>query len=155
MILVQNKVEIHTISLQKPYKLKTSNFTILLQNVVTKEIHNLNVSTSSINSLYLKFEDLDFSNFDEGEYYLLLISNPNHSPLEVSYNNINDFKKEDNVIYFLLNNGDYIMNGDLYIGYSTNSEEVKKIMTDILRIGTHENLKTTYNKEQKYIQYNG
>ena len=156
MILVQNKFENGTILIQKPYKLKSSNFTILLQNILTKEIHLFNVTTtSSKDSLYLKFENINFSNWEDGEYYLLLINNPLHSKIEVSYNNINDFKRQENIIYFLLNKSDYIMNGELYVGYSVSFEDVIKITSDIVKIGTYKNPTLTYNKDTKYIQYNG
>ena len=157
MILIQNKSKSSTIVVQKPYEIELTNFTILLQNVVTKEIHQINVYNSLADSLFFRFENIDMSSFDDGEYYMLLISNPSFAPIEVSYNDVDSFQIEENKVYFLMNKGDYIMNGELYLVMSPRSEyeSIKKITTDLLRVGTYNNPTTQYNNETKFIQYNG
>ena len=157
MILIQNKSKSSTIVVQKPYEIELTNFTILLQNVVTKEIHQINVYNSLADSLFFRFENIDMSSFDDGEYYMLLISNPSFAPIEVSYNDVDSFQIEENKVYFLMNKGDYITNGELFLVISPRSEyeRIKKITTDLLRVGTYNNPTTQYNNETKFIQYNG
>lgn len=157
MILIQNKSKSSTIVVQKPYEIELTNFTILLQNVVTKEIHQINAYNSLVDSLFFKFDNIDMSSFDDGEYYMLLISNPSFAPIEVSYNDVDSFQIEENKVYFLMNKGDYITNGELFLVISPRSEyeSIKKITTDLVKVGTYNNPTTQYNNETKFIQYNG
>ena len=161
MILIKNKDDFNTIFIQKPHKLNERNFTLLLQNVVTKEIFKYNLTDSNIGSLYFKF-NINVSGLGDGEYYGLLISNPHFVAIEVEYNNINDFQGKDyeKVIYLLVNNGDYITNGELYLATSLNGsssvdDSVRKITSELIRVGDYENPSRQYNNQVNYKQYNG
>lgn len=158
MILIKEKGN-SDITIQKPYEFSSSLFSILLQNTVTKEVYQFNVEDKNVdNKLFFNFE-FDSSDLIDGEYYMVLISNPSFAPIEVKVNDIDDVKiqEQEGMIYFLVNKGDYITNGELYLTISpkTEYEEIKKITIDLLRVGDYKNPNQQYNNEQKYITYNG
>lgn len=156
MILIKDTSKLTSIKVQKPFSIDVYKCTILLQNTVTKEIHQFNVYNSDNDSLFFKFE-FDSSALINGEYYMVLISNPSFAPIEVKINDFDDVKIQEGIIYFLVNKGDYITNGELYLTISpkTEYEEIKKITVDLLRVGDYKNPNQQYNNEKKFITYNG
>lgn len=154
MILIENKKGINVILIQKPSNVESSNFTILLQNTITKDIYQYYVKNlSSIFSIYYQFE-VEFENLIDGEYKLILINNPNHINIEVVENTLNIKETEVGTVYFICNKNDYLTNGELYITLTKNND-VEIITKELVKIGDYVNPNTQYNKDTKFITYNG
>lgn len=180
MILVKNKGKTATITVQKPFDFNAEHYTILLQNTVTKEINQYTTEDLFYNKLYWSFQ-ISTEDLINGEYYVLLLSNPLQLHLELSYNNINNIKEDervksilknqDNIItndmfilvnetedcptmLFLMNEGAIITNGDILIANTENSY-IKVLTKELLKFGDYCNPKQQYNNEQKYLTYNG
>lgn len=153
MILVKNKEEINSIIFQKPFEISSPYYSILLQNVVTKQVFQLNVKETYSDSLYFHFE-VDLTEYDDGEYYVLLLSNPFEIAIEVTSHNIDDIKEKQDRVLIIANSDIPIKDGILFIGNEQN-DNVVKITTELLRIGEYETSTVKYNNEKKYIQYNG
>ena len=157
MIIVKNKSELTSIQIQNPSNLIGDNFTLILQNSVTKKINTFNVINANVNNFYFKFNDLDFSTLDDGEYYVVLLHNPRHLDVEILSDNVNKYQLKEYIIYFLVANDFYITSGDSYLTVVTDEykNEGKKITTTLMRIGEYINNSTQYNTKTKYKQYNG
>ena len=180
MILIKDNGNSTAISIQKPFDFNSTYYTILLQNTVTKEIYQYNVKDVFYNKLYWNFE-LNADDLITGEYYVLLLANPLQLHLELSYNNINDIKEDERVkrivknkdaiiqnnmfilvneedgnptLLFLMNKGEAITNGDIYIA-NTEESNIKILTKELLKVGEYHNPTTQYNKEKKFITYNG
>ena len=125
-------------------------YSIMLQNTVTKEITTYNVEDKG-NEFYFKFNvDINLGN---GEYYMLLFENPSQLPFYADTN----APKDIDYIRYLVNDNQTIMSGDFYLVFSTSDKlgEINFIKSEMLRIGEYKSKSTAYNKEQKYVQYNG
>lgn len=153
MILIKEKGN-SDITIQKPYEFSSSLFSILLQNTVTKEVYQFNVEDKNVdNKLFFNFS-IDTSDLIDGEYYLLLLSNPYSIDIEVKVNDIDDIEENKKKVFLFVNKGETIINGVLNIG-NEQYDRIFKITIEMLRVGTYENPSTQYNNEQKYITYNG
>lgn len=138
------------ITIQLPQITDVTNYTILLQNTVTKEIYKYDVEAEN-DVIYCHF-NIDTSNLIDGEYYLILIANPFRSVIEVT-NNIKNFEAS-NVFFYFVYDGDYITEGELYVGISGESG-VSICTRELVRKGEFENKATQYNKNNKYVIYKG
>lgn len=150
MIIVKDKNE-KMISMVRNTSNNCKTFSILLQNTLTKNIEIF--TTEDIgNDLYMKF-NLNLSNLDDGEYYVLIFENPDSIPF---YTNINH-TKEITYVQYVANDDKVIMNGDFYLVFPTTDEVVKVnyIQAELLRIGEYINPSTHYKKEQGYVTYKG
>lgn len=150
MIIVEKK-GYNIITFHKEFKPKTQNYTILLQNTLTKDITSYH-STDIGNDFYLKFR-VDIQ-LDKGEYYVLLFENPDKVNFYSEANN----PKEVDYIRFIADDDKLIMSGKFYLvfgGAESEGNEVKYIKSDLMRIGKYERNNPQYQKEQKYVQYNG
>lgn len=141
----------NNIVIQKPFNIIGNNFTLLLQNTVTKEITIYNVTDFSEN-LYFHFE-IDNLNLINGEYYLLLISNENHLPLEVITNDINSAKLES--VYLLLCKDMLIINKDVQVITTLKNADVTVVTRELCKVGDYNTTKTEYNNKKTFITYNG
>ena len=147
MIILDNTGRI---TVQLPQITDVTNYTILLQNTVTKDIHRFDVE-GEYDVIYRHF-DINTSNLIDGEYYLVLIANPYNSVIEVT-NDIKNYEVN-NVVYYLVNHGDYITDGNLYVGIS-GDPGVSICTRELVRKGEFENKATQYNKNNKYVTYKG
>ena len=125
-------------------------YSIMLQNTVTKEITTYNVEDKG-NKFYFKF-NVDI-NLENGEYYMLLFENPSQLPFYADTN----APKDIDYIRYLVNDNQTIMSGEFYLVFSTSDKlgEINFIKSEMLRVGEYKSKSTAYNKEQKYVQYNG
>lgn len=125
-------------------------YSIMLQNTVTKEITTYNVEDKG-NEFYFKF-NVDI-NLENGEYYMLLFENPSQLPFYADTN----APKDIDYIRYLVNDNQTIMSGEFYLVFSTSDKlgEINFIKSEMLRVGEYKSKSTAYNKEQKYVQYNG
>jgi hypothetical protein len=180
MILIKDNGKTTAISIQKPFDFSSSYYTILLQNTVTKEIHQYTTEDLYYNKLYWNFQ-LNTDDLITGEYYVLLLANPQQLHLELSYNNINNIKEDERIkrilknkgdvitndmfilvneetenptLLFLMNKGQVITNGDIYIA-NTEESNIKILTKELLKVGEYKTPTTQYNKEKKFITYNG
>lgn len=147
MIILDNTGRI---TVQLPQITDVTNYTILLQNTVTKDIHKFDVEGE--NDVIYRHFDINTSNLIDGEYYLVLIANPYNSVIEVT-NDIKNYEVN-NVVYYLVNDGDYITDGNLYVGIS-GDPGVSICTRELVRKGEFENKATQYNKNNKYVTYKG
>lgn len=125
-------------------------YSLMVQNTLTKEITTYNVENVG-NELYFKFNvDIDL---ECGEYYMLLFENPDQLPFYPDTNS----PKEIDYIRYLVNDNQTIMSGEFYLVFSTSDKlgEINFIKSEMMRIGEYKSKSTQYNKEQKYVQYNG
>ena len=81
MIILDNTGRI---TVQLPQITDVTNYTILLQNTVTKDIHRFDVEGE--NDVIYRHFDINTSNLIDGEYYIVLIANPYKSVIEVTNN---------------------------------------------------------------------
>lgn len=127
------------------------NFTIILQNTVTREVFQYNVENTRNNPLYYHFE-IDV-NLNDGEYFLLLVHNPSFAEIDVTsdISNIQDKKMGFEAI---ANDDTVILNGGYYIGFEYEAN-ITIVTRELLRIGEYENKTTQYNKNNKYVTYKG
>lgn len=150
MIIVEKK-GYNIITFHKEYKPTTQNYSILLQNTLTKEITTYHC-TDIGNDFYFKFR-VDVQ-VDKGEYYVLLFENPDSLNF---YSPANE-PKEIDYIRFLADDDKLIMSGKFYLVFGTSEQlggEIKYLKSDLLRMGKYERSNPQYQKEQKYVQYNG
>lgn len=179
MILINTDTITAVFQVQRPFEHFSDYYTILLQNTVTKEIYQYTVKPKkSTNKLFYTFE-IDIQNLVVGEYYVLIISNPLELVLEVEYNNVNAIEEDNRVkeilknnkdiltndkfilcnevgktMVFLMNKGAIITNGDVLIG-NTQNTYIKVITKDLLKFGEYKQENKQYNKQTKFITYNG
>lgn len=150
MIIVEKK-GYNIITFHKDFKSEEKNYSILLQNTLTKEITTYNCEDIG-NDFYLKFR-VDIQ-VEKGEYYVLLFENPDKLNFYSDANN----PKEIDYIRFIADDDKLIMSGKFYLVFgNANNEngEVKYIKSDLMRVGKYERNNPQYQKEQKYVQYNG
>ena len=127
------------------------NFTIILQNTVTREVFQYNVANIHKNPLYYHFE-IDV-NLNDGEYFLLLVHNPSFADIDVmsDISNIQDKKMG---FVAIANDDTVILNDGYYIGFGY-EVDIKIVTRELLRIGEFENKTTQYDKNNKYVIYKG
>lgn len=150
MIIIENS-GLNTITFHKEFKPSQKNYSILLQNTLTKEITTYNCEDMG-NDFYFKFQaDIKV---EKGEYYVLLFENPDKLNFYSEANNPKDI----DFIKFIVDDDNLIMSGKFFLVFGTNEqlgEEIKYVKSDLLRMGKYERNNTQYQKEQQYVQYNG
>lgn len=150
MIIVKDNREQVIISMVRNTGSCCKMFSIAVQNTTSKEI-TIFTTEDMGNDLYMKF-NLNLSNLENGEYYVLVFENENSIPFYTSTNNPTE------VTYFkyVANEDNVIMNGDFYIVMKAEIEQkVTYIQTELMRVGEYGNPSTHYNKEQTYKTYKG
>lgn len=150
MIIVKDNREQTIVSMVRNTGSCCKMFSIAVQNTITKEIAIF--TTEDIgNDLYMKF-NLNLSNLENGEYYMLIFENPDSISFYTNMNN----PKEVTYFQYVANNDNLIMNGTFYLVMPTNAkQEITYIQAELLRIGEYKNNSKQYNKEQGYVTYNG
>lgn len=127
-----------------------SNYSILFQNTITKDVTVINC-VSDGNNLYLKFT-VDLSGLDSGEYLVMLFENPSLSIFEVDNNDLSNVQA--NSIVYLAIDGALLTEDDFFLVMESGEKsQIKPIKTDLLRIGEYKRNSMTYRSEQTYIQY--
>lgn len=150
MIIVEKK-GYNIITFLKDFKPTTQNYSILLQNTLTKEITTYHC-TDIGNDFYFRFR-VDIQ-VDKGEYYVLLFENPDKLNFYAPANE----PKEIDYIRFIADDDKLLMSGKFYLVFASSEQmgkEVKYLKSDLMRLGKYDRSTTQYQKEQKYVQYNG
>lgn len=152
MIIVKDKTEKVEISMIRNSTTYCKQFSIVMQNTISKDIKTFTTQDFG-NPLYMKF-NLNLSNLEDGEYYVLVFENPDGLPFDVSTNNPKEATFAH--IRYIANKDMLIMNGDFYLAISGKSDEkIDYIQTELLRIGEYKTPTTQYKAEQKYKTYKG
>ena len=153
MIIIKDNLTEVNVKLVKNSFNSVENYSILIQNTLTKKYKIFekceNISPES--SLYLEFV-LDIEGFEEGEYELIVFENNDRLEFISSANAPK--KIETSFIRFLVKDGSFIKNGDYFLVVSENQENtLQYIATEMMRIGDYKTNTTQYNKQQQYITY--
>lgn len=153
MVIVKDNLDKFHIKLVKNSFNSVENYSIIVQNTLTKKYKIFeqceNISPES--SLYLEFV-LNLEGFCEGEYEMLVFENNDRLEFISSANAPK--KIETSFIRFLVKDGEFIKNGDYFLVVSENKENtLQYIATEMMRIGNYKTNTTQYNKQQQYITY--
>lgn len=154
---------------------KRCKFSLILQNILTREVYVYNIiPNDKSNALYLDF-DIDLSNLPDGEYYALMVDNPNFLPIIPANNNIYDIDSfvyitnkgnrivngdkylvTTNIKYYkyLVNDGDFITNAKFFLVQSYKPDiEIRPLKTFLLRLGDYHYENLQMNNNTSYYQY--
>ena len=153
MIIIKENPDEVNIKLVKNSFNSVENYSILIQNTLTKKYKIFeqceNISPES--SLYLEFV-INIEGFEEGEYELIVFENNDRLEFISSANAPK--KIETSFIRFLVKDGEFIKNGDYFLVVSENQENtLQYIATEMMRIGDFKTNTTQYNKQQQFITY--
>ena len=153
MVIVKDNLHEVNIKLVKNSFNVVENYSIIIQNTLTKKyvIFEQCENIACENSLYLEFV-LNLEGFEEGEYELIVFENPDRLEFISSANSPK--KLETNFIRFLVKDGAFIKNGDYFLVISENEENtLQYIATEMLKIGDYKSHAKQYNKQQQFITY--
>ena len=153
MIIIKDNLDKVKLKLVKNSFNFVENYSILIQNTLTKKykIFEQCENLSCENSLYLEFS-LNLEGFEEGEYELIVFEN--NDQLEFISSANAPKKIETSFIRFLVKDGSFIKNGEYFLVVSEHQENtLQYIATEMLRIGNYKTNTTQYNKNQQYITY--
>ena len=153
MIIINQSLDKVSVKLVKNSFNFVENYSIILQNTLTKKyvIFEQCENISPESSLYLEFV-LNLEGFEEGEYEMLIFENNDRLEFISSANAPK--KIETSFIRFLIKDGAFIKNGDYVIVVSENQENtLQYIATEMMRIGNYKTNNKQYNKQQQYITY--
>ena len=153
MIIINKSSDKVNIKLVKNSFKVVENYSIILQNTLTKKyvIFEQCENISPESSLYLEFV-LNLEGFEEGEYELIVFEN--NDRLEFISSTNAPKKIETSFIRFLVKDGSFIKNGEYFLVVSENQENtLQYIATEMMRIGNFKTNTTQYNKQQQYITY--
>lgn len=129
------------------------NYTLIIRNNLTKKVNVIN-SFSQNDGIFLKFEDLDFSDYDDGEYTLYVIQNEEELPIVIYQNNVP--KTQITSTKYILVNGDSIFTDNgaiIYIDGDAYQMPIQIVATELMRIGNYQPNNKQYNKERTFKQY--
>lgn len=153
MIIIKDNLDKVKLKLVKNSFNSVENYSILIQNTLTKKYKIFEQCTNLAceSSIYLEFV-LNLEGFEEGEYELIVFEN--NDSLEFISSANAPKKIETSFIRFLIKDGEFIKNGDYFLVVSENQENtLQYISTEMMRIGDYKTNTTQYNKQQTYIQY--
>lgn len=153
MIIIKDNLDKVSIKLVKNSFNSVENYSIIIQNTLTKKYKIFeqceNIDCES--SLYLEFV-LNLEGFENGEYELIVFENNDRLEFISSANAPK--KIETSFIRFLVKDGEFIKNGDYFLVVSENHENtLQYISTEMMRIGDYKTNTTQYNKQQQFITY--
>lgn len=153
MIIIKDNLDEVSIKLVKNSFNFVENYSIIIQNTLTKKYKIFekceNISPES--SLYLEFV-LNLEGFENGEYELIVFENNDRLEFISSANAPK--KIETSFIRFLVKDGEFIKNGDYFLVVSENQENtLHYISTEMMRIGDYKTNTKQYNKQQQFITY--
>lgn len=151
MIIVKDKTQEKELTFINPKSYIADKYTVLLQNILTKEITSLNVLDRG-NGIYLKFY-FNLGAYQDGEYLVMLFENPEDKYI-TAYDANNIKETLSSSIYYLMDDGALLTDDIFFLIEDDERKPVKPIKTDLLKIGVYLRNKTTYRSEQTYIQYN-
>lgn len=156
MIQIKDKFKENTINLVKDSNNYSGNYSIIFQNTLTKNIEIYLELEDTGNKMFYTFENIGFNSMDDGEYYMVLLENPENLPIITNPNNPQKVVGEAIEYIYLTNAGDFITNAGFYLviqGKERVEKELKPVCTELMRIGEYKSPKTQYNCTKQYIQY--
>lgn len=152
MIQIKDKFKENTIHLVKDRNDYSGNYSILFQNTLTKNIEIYLELEDVGNKMFYTFENIGFNSMDDGEYYLVLIENPDKLKLIIDRFQPNKIKTEEEYIYLTLN-GDYITNASFFIVNVMAENQITPVCSELLCVGEYEKNKTSYKANKQYLTY--
>lgn len=161
MIIIKDKSNENTVHIVKTYSDGYSgNYSIVLQNTLTKQITIFQTLEDIGNPLYHMF-NINVSSLEDGEYYLQLLNNPENLDFVVSPNAPKLIELVGMKIIYIVNKGDFITNDGFFLingfegGEGGSQTSLTPVASELLRIGEYISPTSQYNSEKKYLQYNG
>lgn len=125
------------------------NYTLLLQNVISKEVHAYNLEDLTPTGVYFKFE-IELKDQRDGEYEYVLFPNEDALPIEVYENNI---LKSDLMSPRILVTYNEILTTDTKVLCCADNSEIQITAYGLLKIGDYAIEKLRYNKPSNYVVY--
>ena len=153
MIQIKDKFKENTINLVKDSNNYSGNYSIIFQNTLTKNIQIYLQLEDTGNKMFYTFENIGFNSMDDGEYYLVLIENPNQLRLIIDRFQPNKIKTAEEEYIYLTLNGDYITNASFFIVNGMVENEITPVCSELLCVGEYEKNKTSYKANKQYLTY--
>ena len=153
MIQIKDKFKENTINLVKDSNNYSGNYSIIFQNTLTKNIEIYLQLEDTGNKMFYTFENIGFNSMDDGEYYLVLIENPNQLRLITDRLQPNKIKTAEEEYIYLTLNGDYITNASFFIVNGMVENEITPVCSELLCVGEYEKNKTSYKANKQYLTY--
>ena len=153
MVIVKDNLDKVKLKLVKNSFNSVENYSIIVQNTLTKKyvIFEQCTNLACESSLYLEFS-LNLEGFENGEYELIVFENNDRLEFISSANAPK--KIETSFIRFLVKDGEFIKNGDYFLVVGENKENtLQYIATKMMVIGDYKTNTKQYNKQQQYITY--
>ena len=129
------------------------NYSLVIRNNLSKSVEIINKYAEDV-GIFLTFNDIDFSDYADGEYTLFVIENEAELPIYVQQNNIKKSEITTNK-YILVINGDIITSDGsvLLIDGDEYQISIPIIATELMRIGDYVANNKQYNTERVFKQY--
>lgn len=153
MIQIKDKFKENTINLVKDSNNYSGNYSIIFQNTLTKNIEIYLELEDTGNKMFYTFENIGFNSMDDGEYYLVLIENPDKLKLIIDRFQPNKIKTAEEEYIYLTLNGDYITNASFFIVNGLVENEITPVCSELLCVGEYEKNKTSYKANKQYLTY--
>lgn len=125
------------------------NYTLVLQNVISKETNVYNLEDLTPTGVYFKFE-IELKDQRDGEYEYVLFPNEDAFPIEVYENNI---LKSDFMSPKILVTYNETLTTDTKVLCWANNSEIQIATYGLLKIGDYAIEKLRYNKPSNYVVY--
>ncbi len=125
------------------------NYTLVLQNVISKETNVYNLEDLTPTGVYFKFE-IELKDQRDGEYEYVLFPNEDAFPIEVYENNI---LKSDFMSPKILVTYNETLTTDTKVLCWANNSEIQIAAYGLLKIGDYAIEKLRYNKPSNYVVY--
>lgn len=125
------------------------NYTLVLQNVISKEVNVYNLEDLTPTGVYFKFE-IELKDQRDGEYEYVLFPNEDAFPIEVYENNI---MKSDFMSPKILVTYNETLTTDTKVLCWANNSNIQISAYGLLKIGDYTIEKLRYNKPSSYIVY--
>lgn len=125
------------------------NYTLVLQNVISKDISVYNLEDQTLTGVYFKFE-IELKDHRDGEYEYILFPNENMFPIEVCESNIfnTDFISPKILVTY-----NETLTTDTRIMCWANNTEIQIAAFGLLKIGDYKIEKLRYSKPSNYVVY--
>ena len=153
MIQIKDKFKENTINLVKDSNNYNGNYSIIFQNTLTKNIEIYLELEDTGNKMFYTFENIGFNSMDDGEYYLVLIENPDKLKLIIDRFQPNKIKTAEEEYIYLTLNGGYITNASFFIVNGLVENEITPVCSELVSVGEYEKNKTSYKANKQYLTY--
>ena len=153
MIQIKDKFKENTINLVKDSNNYSGNYSIIFQNTLTKNIEIYLELEDTGNKMFYTFENIGFNSMDDGEYYLVLIENPDKLELIIDRFQPNKIKTAEEEYLYITLNGDYITNASFFIVNGLVENQITPMCSELLCVGEYEKNKTSYKANKQYLTY--